>query len=65
MYGSSATSVITPRYGLTFLEILIALHIKLFLFKASLPQGVYNSFSIFGNKAIAGIFKEEIYSISL
>ena len=55
----------TPNLGFTFLETLMALHIKLFLLRASVPPGVFNASSIFGKKAIAGIPKEDIYSISL
>jgi hypothetical protein len=65
VYGSRATSQTTPNSGLTFFEILTALHIKLSLLRASLPSGVYNDSSIFGKKAIAGMPNEEIYSISL
>ena len=43
----------------------MALHIKFFLLRASLPLGVFNASSILGKKAIAGMPKEEIYSISL
>ena len=55
----------TPNLGLIFFEILMALHIKLFLFSASLPSEVFNAFCTLGKKAIAGINKDDIYSISL